>query len=581
MKIKRILSAVLCLCTLLACAPAAFADVTDAEEMKIFSDSEIESIINDYLSSRSISAEKVSIGFCYTATGDEWFMNGDEWIYPASLYKVPLMMLLAEKVSSGELTQESNIGGMSVGQIEEYIIVYSNNDWAHTIRAYLGGDEAWRAEAKKYSRLSDTDYSADYMTYCYFTARYITEVIETLYASPETFPNVIECMGQAKPGEYLRTNIEGQYTVAQKYGSYIEPNGTWNNHAAGIIYTPNPIIVTVMTRNVDNYNAVIGDIAELLTSYALTLDEKLEIFEQQKLAAQVAAEQAEADRAAAEQRAAEEAERAAAEKAAADKAAAEAAEKEAAKAKRMEAVKKVAKLGLSALAIAALAAAAIIFLGRKNKKRSPAEERNAEKYGRGRYDDELWDDYDLENGKRTPRARPAREQPVRRGAPDDAAVRRRTQANAESEAYRRSTALDEHAPYRRGSAPAGEAPRRRAPDSADERVYSRNAPAYEPRRREAPAPADSGAYRDYPAYGRSRAKGAYEDEGWADENEAADENENARGGEFERRFSQGRTARRETYDEPHRQRQSDDTADRRSDRGAAATRGRKRGRHEL
>lgn len=570
MKIKRILSAVLCLCTLLACVPAAFADGTDAEEMKIFNDSEIENIIKDYLSSRSISAEKVSIGFCYTATGDEWFMNGDEWIYPASLYKVPLMMLLAEKVSSGELTQESNIGGMSVGQIEEYIIVYSNNDWAHTIRAYLGGDEAWRAEAKKYARLSDADYSADYMTYCYFTARYITEVIETLYASPETFPNVIECMGQAKPGEYLRTNIEGQYTVAQKYGSYIEPNGTWNNHAAGIIYTPNPIIVTVMTRNVDNYNAVIGDIAELLTSYALTLDEKLEIFEQQKLAAQVAAEQAEADRAAAEQRAAEEAERAAAEKAAAEKAAAEAAEKEAAKAKRMEAVKKVAKLGLSALAIAALAAAAIIFLGRKNKKRSPADERNAEKYGRGRYDDELWDDYDLESGKRTPRARPAREQPVRRDAASD-----------ESVPYRRSSALDENTPYYGGSSPAGEAPRRRAPDRADERAYSRNAPSYETRRRKTPVPAENGAYRNYPAYGRGRAKDVYEDEDWADENEAADENENAYGGEFERRFSQGRTARRETYDEPRRQRQSDDTADRRSDRSAAAARGRKRGRHEL
>lgn len=581
MKIKRILSAVLCLCTLLACVPAAFADGTDAEEMKIFNDSEIENIIKDYLSSRSISAEKVSIGFCYTATGDEWFMNGDEWIYPASLYKVPLMMLLAEKVSSGELTQESNIGGMSVGQIEEYIIVYSNNDWAHTIRAYLGGDEAWRAEAKKYARLSDADYSADYMTYCYFTARYMTEVIETLYASPETFPNVIECMGQAKPGEYLRTNIEGQYTVAQKYGSYIEPNGTWNNHAAGIIYTPNPIIVTVMTRNVDNYNAVIGDIAELLTSYALTLDEKLEIFEQQKLAAQVAAEQAEADRAAAEQRAAEEAERAAAEKAAADKAAAEAAEKEAAKAKRMEAVKKVAKLGLSALAIAALAAAAIIFLGRKNKKRSPADERNAERYSRGRYDDELWDDYDLESGKRTPRARPAREQPVRRGAADDSAVRRRTQASAENEAYRRGTAPDESVPYRRGPVPAGEAPRRRAPDSADERTYSRSAPAYETRRREDTAPAENGAYRNYPAYGRGRAKDVYEDEGWAEENEAANENGNAYGGEFEKRFSQGRAARRETYDEPRRQRQSDDTADRRSDRSAAASRGRKRGRHEL
>lgn len=392
MKMKRILSILLCLCMAMAFAPAAFAEGGAEEEMNIINEEEIQGIITDYLSSKNIDPEKVSIGFCYTATGDEWFMNGDEWIYPASLYKIPLMMLLSEKVSSGELTQESNIGGLTVGQIEEYVIVYSNNDWAHTIRAYLGGDEVWRTEAMKYSKLEEAAYDPDYMTYCYFNAKYITDVIETLYAAPENYPNITECMGQAKPGEYLRTNLEGQFNIAQKYGSYIEPNGTWNNHAAGIIYTPNPIVVAVMTRNVDNYNAVIGNIAELLARYALTLDTRLEIFEQQKLAAQVAAEQAAADQAAAEQRAAEEAERAAAEKQAAEKAAAEEAAKEAARAKRQAALKKVVKLGLTALGIAVLAAAGAVVINKNMRKDAPRTDRAYDKRAIREYDDEQWDD---------------------------------------------------------------------------------------------------------------------------------------------------------------------------------------------
>ncbi len=542
MRIRRILSVILCLCALLACVPAAFADETDAEEMKIFNDSEIEGIINDYLSSKNISADKVSIGFCYTATGDEWFLNGDEWIYPASLYKVPLMMLLSEKVSSGELTQESSINGMSVGQIEEYIIVYSNNDWAHTIRAYLGGDEAWRTEAKKYARLSDDEYSSDYLTYCYFTARYITEVVETLYASPESFPNIIECMGEAKPGEYLRTNIEGQYNVAQKYGSYIEPNGTWNNHAVGIIYTPNPIVVSIMTRNVDNYNAVIGDIAELLTHYALTLDEKLEIFEQQKLAAQVAAEREAEEKAAAEQKAAEEAERAAAEKAAEEKAAAEAAAKEAARAERTEKIKKVIKRALSVIIVVALVAVVILLVTRRNKKIAPDRK---EKYDENRYDDERWDDYSIETVQRAPRTKqPYRERQTRR----------------ETEAIDRETS-------RRGAAQSGDAPYRYREDGVD-MDSSIGEPVYEPRRADTYTQTATSSYSDCAR--------EYERE----EYDRTDGDNSDYSDEFEKRFSRESAVNRESRDEPRRARQNGGSVNRRST-VSTSSRGRKRGRHEL
>ena len=74
----------------------------------------------------------------------------------------------------------------------------------------------------------------------------------------------------------------------------------------GIIYTPNPIILTIMSVNMESYNARIGELAKMFADYALTLDSRYDSFvaEQELLARQ------EADRLAAE-----EAERLAAEQA--------------------------------------------------------------------------------------------------------------------------------------------------------------------------------------------------------------------------------------------------------------------------
>ena len=233
------------------------------------------------------------------------------------------MMLLSEQVQSGAISQSTQIEGLEVSTIEEYILVHSNNDWAHTIRKYLGGDEVWRQDAKKYSSLADSEYDPDYMDYCYFSNRYANQVMNTLFASPDSYPNIIDCLKAAEPEHYFRLKLEGKYEIAQKYGSYNDQLGDNWNTASGIIYTPNPIIVTVFTLNVDNYEEVIGDAAKMLTDYALELDGKLGAYQRQQAqeeAERLAAEQAQAE---AEAKAKAEAEKAAAEKLASEKAIAE------------------------------------------------------------------------------------------------------------------------------------------------------------------------------------------------------------------------------------------------------------------
>lgn len=323
---KRIVSLLLTLTVFCAAALPAYADEADmakvdggieitqeyADEVKamrnggIFDDEELEQMVEAFIAEHKLKKENFSIGFVYTATGDSWYYNPDTWYYPGSMYKIPLMMLLAEQVSSGMLDQEDEIYGMTVSKIEEYILTYSNNDWAHRIRTYLGGDKVWRADAKSYADMPDGSYSPDYLDYCYFSPRYLTQVLTTLYyGGEERFPNVIPCMKAANPGHYFSLNPEmADYTVAQKYGSYIDNNNRNWNGTAGVIYTPNPIILTVMTLDASHYEKVIGDAAVMMTNYALKVDERLEEYRRKQAekeeAARLEAERAEQERQAAE-----------------------------------------------------------------------------------------------------------------------------------------------------------------------------------------------------------------------------------------------------------------------------------------
>lgn len=315
---KRIFSLFLCLALFLGMGLNAFAE--DTAEGVIDPDA-LQQLVEDFVAERGLNPKNFSVGYVYTATGEEWYYNPDTWYYPASMYKVPLMMMLAEKVAAGELQQDSDLGGYSVALAEEYIISYSNNDYAHLVRQYLGGDEVWREHAKSYATLKPEDYHPDYMDYCYFSPRYITQVVKTLYNESERFPNIIESMLVARPTHDFRLSehMNNTYDIAQKYGSYADDLGDNWNHNTGIIYTPTPFVLTVMTRNVDNYEKVISDVAVMLTEYTLTLEEELEVYEEEQ--AEAAEQAAEAERIAAEQAAAEakaEQERIAAQKAEAE-----------------------------------------------------------------------------------------------------------------------------------------------------------------------------------------------------------------------------------------------------------------------
>ena len=294
---KSMLKSALCLILVLALTAGAFPAFAEEqsveEQMSILDDAALTAAVENLLASYYVEGERLnSISFAYTylATGDTWYYNPDEWYYPGSVYKVPMMMLMAEKEASGELSRDSDLGGYTLGEAEELILVWSNNDYAHLIRKYLGGDSVARPQYKKYSDLEDSYYHSDFVDYCFFTVRYMDDVMQHLYNNSENFPNIIDSLLVAMPNNFYHLKIDPSIPIAQKYGAFEQYNAN-----TGIIYTPNPFILTIMSDclSYDKSEQIMADAAKLFMDYTLQLDARLAAYEQEIAEAEAAAAEAE------------------------------------------------------------------------------------------------------------------------------------------------------------------------------------------------------------------------------------------------------------------------------------------------
>ena len=331
-QIKKIISLLLCFVCLSSVGAAAFAklETTDPPALEvgtevpssIINEEELSQgiriLIDQYAAAGFIKENEISIAYTYLATGDSWYLNPDTWFYSASMYKVPLTMILAEKEMAGELTPESVIDGFTLAQGEGSVLVDSSNDRAHAMFRFISGktdkresEKAVRPLYKAYSSLPDEYYHSDFVNYSYFSARFMNDVMVTLYNEPNRFPHIMGYLKQAEPENYCHLKLGNMYEIAQKYGYYKDgQDNVWNNITA-VIYTPNPFVLTVMTDHATKGTEFIGDVAEYLANYTLKLDSELTAHkealakaEADRIAAEKAAEEAEKQRIAEEQEAA-------------------------------------------------------------------------------------------------------------------------------------------------------------------------------------------------------------------------------------------------------------------------------------
>lgn len=289
---RRALCLLLALLLTLGCAPAALA--ADADETPAFVDAEeLTALLESARKEAYPGAAALSVAVLFTRSGESFFYNADAWYYSASLYKLPMIMRFSRMVEDGGLEDANPVFLEKAETIKERCLVYSDNSWASSLwRLVFNGPDSIQRAALDYAQFPEEELPEDYYERTQYSARFLLGLLEELYENSGEYPGVLDYMKQAQPGQYFRGELEGRYDVAQKYGS---AEGV--NHAAGMIWTPSPILLVVLTNGMGarQGDLVIAHVAAAVADYALQVDERADTWD--KLLADAEAE----DAAAAEQ----------------------------------------------------------------------------------------------------------------------------------------------------------------------------------------------------------------------------------------------------------------------------------------
>lgn len=287
---KKILSLMVAACMALSLVVTAYAADVDPEDER-FKDKTWDQVAQEFLAKYHIDESKVALGYMNLVTGEEHYLNGDEYMVAASMYKVPLNMVYAERVSKGEMTWESKVSGVQLDKLMKGSIVASNNEFSDYLRKGLGGFPEYRDFFLEY--IGETKDSVDdkYYENNYFTARQIITCLKTLHEGGEDrFPQVLGYMKDSEPNNYF--NYKSQdYPIAHKYG-YLEVGGKLELNDCAIVYTDDPIAIVMFTLGVNNVYTVMAEYCALMADYA-QFNTRIRLIEEEKREAEEAAKRAE------------------------------------------------------------------------------------------------------------------------------------------------------------------------------------------------------------------------------------------------------------------------------------------------
>ena len=219
---------------------------------------------------------EMAIAYWYSGTDETWFYHADDWINGVNWYKLPLGMTFAEKLAAGELQMDSVVTGITLEYAMKTMVENSSGPSIYSLMTFLGGDTAEnRANlAKQYTGLPDSYYTDDFYRNNGFTARLMMEITKTLYqGGEERFPNLLEHMKKSQPEEFFKRdwNVRTKWEVAQIHAADWGGEGDDLIHCTGILYTPTPVVLTIMTKNIWDFD-IIGGITGHFADLAVEMD---------------------------------------------------------------------------------------------------------------------------------------------------------------------------------------------------------------------------------------------------------------------------------------------------------------------
>ncbi len=264
--LKFLIAAALVLALCLGLMPGAFAE---SGEKIPYGELEWDELMERLLSDYGIKPEFVAAGYLNLETGEEHFLNEDEYMLTGSMYKLPLCMYFTEHLASGDIDWSLYESHFSYEEKRDNVLINSSNDDAGFLCDMIGGYTEFRRLTADYMGVDPDEELRNINNYeNWYTAREFIHCLELLYREQERFPGIIETLQKAMPDRFFKLN-EPRFKIAHKYGEYKDPvnGGPSCLNDCGLAFTRQPIAMVLFTKGQHNAEEFLSAFATAMCEY--------------------------------------------------------------------------------------------------------------------------------------------------------------------------------------------------------------------------------------------------------------------------------------------------------------------------
>jgi len=260
---KKILAA---LAALILCfsaqAPAFAADAAPSPE----SESEIsfegkswDDVVDELLEQFNTTRYSISAGYLNLASGEEHYVNGDNYNTAGVLYLLPMNMYLADTNNGGIESWTANNPGVDFAALRKDTLSYSADASAVNLTELLGGYNEFRSKTAEYMGTSADALDPTLFADNQYSAKEFINCLKLLYTESARFPGIVEAMAQTDAGEAKLSHKQSSFELGT--------TGTKLGAVCGIAHTAEPIALVMFTKDVEDADGLMAAYCSAMADY--------------------------------------------------------------------------------------------------------------------------------------------------------------------------------------------------------------------------------------------------------------------------------------------------------------------------
>lgn len=187
----------------------------------------LEETVKAYLKEFGIDPQAIAFSYKNMKTGETFAMNDTQLMTAGSTYKLPLNMLVVDAVAEGKLSMKKAYDiteidyeyegeyqayrgqfgeDMTIAEMQEYSLVYSENTPAYALASILGGMDKAYKDFGRYGQSKATVKTVRPEGNKTTTDYYI-QVLQYLWKNKDKYADILAYLDQSFPGQYYETYL--------------------------------------------------------------------------------------------------------------------------------------------------------------------------------------------------------------------------------------------------------------------------------------------------------------------------------------------------------------------------------------